>query len=148
MYPLLKSTYLFGANDLQFEIGMDLVSQPQREGPSADIPCEVVAQAAFLSWQSRSLGENLQVELLRTLRKRKQKKKTPNWPLPTFFPPLPIFSCCEKSSLLLCLVLEAAGSREFWGTLPKALLQECWLCRLPALEKGLEQLPAEVIHGD
>lgn len=77
MYPLLKSTYLFGANDLQFEIGMDLVSQPQREGPSADIPCEVVAQAAFLSWQSRSLGENLQVELLRTLRKRKQKKKKP-----------------------------------------------------------------------
>lgn len=57
--PLLKSTYLFGANRLQFEIGTDLVSHPQREGPSTDIPCEVVARGASLSWQSRSLGDNL-----------------------------------------------------------------------------------------
>lgn len=67
LYPLLKSNYLFGSNDLQFEIGMDLVYHHQREGPSTDIPCEVVAQGVFLSWQSRSLGENLQVGLLRTV---------------------------------------------------------------------------------
>lgn len=70
--------------------------------------------------------------------RRESRKKPPNWPLPTF----PIFSCYEKSSsllsLLLCLVLEAAGSGEFQGALPKAPLQECWLCHFPALEKGLE----------
>lgn len=34
-------------------------------------------------------------------------------------------------------MLEAAGSGEFQGSLPKALLQECWLCHFLALEKGL-----------
>lgn len=97
---------------------------------------------------------------------RKQKKK--NWPLPTF----PIFSWYEKK---ICTAFPAAAivsalqwrlleEGRFYRAFPKAPLQECGALALPSFlqtpcsgegaggsggcERGPEQLPAEVIHGD
>lgn len=69
--------------------------------------------------------------------RRESRIKPQTGPFPLSPPSLAMKKSSLLLSLLLCLVLEDAESREFQGVLPKALLQECWLCHFPALEKGL-----------